>query len=54
MEYQKLRISGLPMSVIDSIVLLSRVRSDTSGRLVPATALLVAIVGYGTSPGVVK
>jgi len=49
-----LRINGFPMSVIESIVLLSRVSRDACGRLVPATALFVAIVGYGTSPGVVK
>ena len=42
------------MSSLESIVLLSRVSSDAWGRLVPATALFVAIVGYGTSPGVVK
>ena len=42
------------MSVDESIVLLSSVSSDAWGRLVPATALLVAIDGYGTSPGVVK
>ena len=42
------------MSVDESIVLLSSVSSDAWGRLVPAIALLVAIDGYGTSPGVVK